>query len=92
MPWPRPLGRAQPRGRAGDSQRVDRGQGARGELLAVTPVAERTRQQIFSDGSALSPEAAETLRGCLARQLEAMAAAGAADPHRQAIEAELEKK
>ena len=35
-------------------------------------LSEQTRNEIFSDGAALSPEASILLRGCLTRQLKAM--------------------
>lgn len=52
-------------------------------------LAEATRSEIFSGGSALSPEAAEMLRGCLDRQLDAVWRDGGADQHAATLAAEL---
>lgn len=52
-------------------------------------LSENTRNEIFSDGNALSPEASIMLRGCLARQLEPMAYADGESAQRGALEAEL---
>jgi len=52
-------------------------------------LSEPTCAQIFSDGDALSTEASEMLRGCLARQMEAIPPAEAS--HRVAVQAELQR-
>ena len=52
-------------------------------------LSENTRNEIFSDGDALSPEASIMLRGCLSRQLEAMGHADVETPQRGMLEAEL---
>jgi hypothetical protein len=52
-------------------------------------LSENTRNEIFSDGDALSPEASIMLRECLARQLEAMGHADGDSAQRGALEAEL---
>ena len=49
------------------------------------------RNEIFSDGNALSPEASELLRGCLTRQLEARRSAEGEKAHRGTLEEELKK-
>jgi hypothetical protein len=54
-------------------------------------LSDRTRNEIFSDGVALSPEASEMLRGCLERQLVAMSQTDIANPRRSALEAELKR-
>ena len=54
-------------------------------------LSEQTRNEIFSDGAALSPEASEVLKGCLTRQLEAMSQADTDDSLRVALETELKK-
>ena len=52
---------------------------------------EQTRNEIFSDGDALSPEASLQLRECLRRQLEAVTQADIENPGLVALKAELEK-
>lgn len=54
-------------------------------------LSEQTRNEIFSDGEALSPEASKLLRGCLTRQFEAGVQSGDLQPPRVDLEAELEK-
>jgi len=54
-------------------------------------LSDRIRNEIFSDGDALSPEASAMLRGCLERQLAAMPQADIATPRRAALEAELKR-
>lgn len=54
-------------------------------------LSEQTRAEIFSDGSALSPEASILLRGCLSRQLQATRQSGDENLHIGALEAELKK-
>jgi len=54
-------------------------------------LAEATRREIFSDDVALSPEASETLRQCLSRQLEALQQSGNESPRTTEVHAELEK-
>jgi len=54
-------------------------------------LSEQIRNEIFSDGDALSPEASEMLRGCLERQLAAMPLTDIADPRRAAMETELKR-
>lgn len=48
-----------------------------------------TRNEIFSDGDALSPEASQVLKGCLTRQLEAIKEFGQDIPASHALELEL---
>jgi len=52
-------------------------------------LSENTRNEIFSDGNALSPEASIMLVGCLSRQLEAMGHAEGESAQHGALEAEL---
>ena len=52
-------------------------------------LSKQTRREIFSDGDALSPDASTMLRGCLARQLEAMRVGDGEESHRGVLEAEL---
>jgi len=52
-------------------------------------LSQKTRGEIFSDGDALSPEASEMLRGCLARQLEAARSESTWTPWRTSLEQEL---
>jgi hypothetical protein len=54
-------------------------------------LSEQTRNEIFSDGHALSPEASGLLKGCLTRQLESRSQAEPADLFRAALEAELKE-
>ena len=54
-------------------------------------LSEQTRNEIFSDGSALSPEASILLRGCLTRQLKAIRRSDDENPHSGALEVELKK-
>jgi hypothetical protein len=54
-------------------------------------LSEQTRNEIFSDGCALSPEASELLKGCLTRQVEAMPRAEGEQPRYGAMEEELVK-
>jgi hypothetical protein len=54
-------------------------------------LSRQTRNEIFSDGDALSPEASIQLKGCLTRQLEAVSQADTKNPGRAALEAELKK-
>jgi hypothetical protein len=54
-------------------------------------LSEQTRNEIFSDGYALSPEASEMLRGCLTRQFEAMPPAESQTPLSGVMEEELMK-
>jgi hypothetical protein len=54
-------------------------------------LSERTRAQIFSGGEALSPEASTMLRGCLARQVEAMGPGDGETSEREAVKAELQR-
>ena len=54
-------------------------------------LSERTRNEIFSDGEALSPEASALLRGCLSRQLKARERSGDDEPRREYLEAEEKK-
>ncbi len=54
-------------------------------------LSEETRAEIFSDGDALSPEASEMLRGCLARQLEVLGPENAASDWRASLMQELER-
>ena len=52
-------------------------------------LSSQTRNEIFSNGNALSPEASKLLRGCLARQLEGVRQTDGETPHLGALEAEL---
>lgn len=54
-------------------------------------LSEQTRQEIFSDGNALSPEASIILQGCLTRQLEGMGPADTENSRRLVLESELKK-
>ncbi len=54
-------------------------------------LAESTLNEIFSDGEPLSPEASETLKACLALQLEETRQSGDLASRQVALEAELKK-
>lgn len=54
-------------------------------------LSRQIRNEIFSDGRALSPEASHTLGGCLARQLEAMRKTGGENPRLGTLEVEQKK-
>jgi hypothetical protein len=51
-------------------------------------LSDLTRQEIFSDGEALSPEASGLLRGCLLRQLESVESSHGLNPGSSALAAE----